>query len=59
VLPPTAGATVQWQRQLGISDETACLLHKLRRAMVNPEREARNDKVEVDETLPRAATRPA
>ncbi len=42
---------MQLQRQLGISYETAwALLHKLRRAMVNPEREALKDKVEVDET---------
>ena len=44
-------SAVQLQRQLGISYETAwALLHKLRRAMVNPEREALKDKVEVDET---------
>ena len=44
-------SVVQLQRQLGISYETAwALLHKLRRAMVNPEREALKDKVEVDET---------
>lgn len=44
-------SAVQLQRQLGISYETAwALLHKLRRAMVNPEREALQDKVEVDET---------
>ncbi len=41
-----AGASaVQLQRQLGISYETAwALLHKLRRAMVNPDREALKDK---------------
>lgn len=44
-------SAVQLQRQLGISYETAwALLHKLRRAMVNPRREALKDKVEVDET---------
>jgi transposase-like protein len=44
-------SAVQLQRQLGISYETAwALLHKLRRAMVNPGREALKDKVEVDET---------
>jgi transposase-like protein len=44
-------SAVQLHRQLGISYETAwALLHKLRRAMVNPEREALKDKVEVDET---------
>jgi transposase-like protein len=44
-------SAVQLQRQLGLSYETAwVLLHKLRRAMVNPEREALKDKVEVDET---------
>ena len=44
-------SAVQLQRQLEISYETAwALLHKLRRAMVNPEREALKDKVEVDET---------
>jgi hypothetical protein len=44
-------SAVQLQRQLGLSSETAwALLHKLRRAMVNPEREALKDKVEVDET---------
>jgi transposase-like protein len=44
-------SAVQLQRQLGISYETAwALLHKLRRAMVNPDREALKDKVEVDET---------
>jgi len=43
-------SAVQLQRQLGLSYETAwALLHKLRRAMVNPEREALKDKVEVDE----------
>ena len=41
----------QLPRQLGLSYETAwARLHKLRRAMVNPEREPRKDKVEVDET---------
>jgi len=44
-------SAVQLQRQLGISYESAwALLHKLRRAMVNPEREALKDRVEVDET---------
>ena len=44
-------SAVQLQRQLGISYETAwALLHKLRRVMVNPEREPLRDKVEVDET---------
>jgi transposase-like protein len=44
-------SAVQLQRQLGISYETAwALLHKLRRAMVNPERELLTEKVEVDET---------
>jgi len=44
-------SAVQLQRQLRISYETAwALLHKLRRAMVNPEREALKDKVEIDET---------
>ncbi len=44
-------SAVQLQRQLGISYETAwALLHKLRRAMVNPDREALKDKAEVDET---------
>jgi hypothetical protein len=48
--PPGLSA-VQLQRQLGLSSETAWVLrHKLRRAMVNPEREALKDKVEVDET---------
>jgi transposase-like protein len=48
--PPGLSA-VQLQRQLGLSYETAwALLHKLRRAMVNPEREPLKDKVEVDET---------
>ncbi len=47
----TVCSAVQLQRQLGISYETAwALLHKLRRAMVKPEREALKDKVEVDET---------
>ena len=44
-------SAVQLHRQLGLSYETAwALLHKLRRAMVNPEREPLKDKVEVDET---------
>ncbi len=44
-------SAVQLQRQLGLSYETAwALLHKLRLAMVNPEREALKEKVEVDET---------
>lgn len=44
-------SAVQFHRQLGISYESAwALLHKLRRAMVNPERELLKDKVEVDET---------
>ena len=44
-------SAVQLQRQLGVSYETAwALLHKLRRAMVNPEREPLKDRVEVDET---------
>jgi transposase-like protein len=44
-------SAVQLQRQLGLSYETAwALLHKLRRAMVNPEREPLKDRVEVDET---------
>lgn len=44
-------SAVQLQRQLGLSYETAwALLHKLRRAMVNPEREPLKEKVEVDET---------
>ena len=44
-------SAVQLQRQLGISYETAwALLHKLRRAMVRPDREALKAKVEVDET---------
>lgn len=44
-------SAVQLHRQLGLSYETAwVLLHKLRRAMVNPEREPLKDKVEVDET---------
>ena len=42
---------VQLQRQLGISYETAwVLLHRLRRAMVNPERQTLQGKVEVDGT---------
>jgi transposase-like protein len=46
-------SAVQLQRQLGISRyETAWLmLHKLRRAMVAPEREPLRREVEVDETL--------
>jgi transposase-like protein/ribosomal protein L37AE/L43A len=46
-------SAVQLQRQLGISRyETAWLtLHKLRRAMVAPEREPLSGEVEVDETL--------
>jgi transposase-like protein len=46
-------SAVQLQRQLGISRyETAWLiLHKLRRAMVAPEREPLAGEVEVDETL--------
>ena len=44
-------SAVQLQRQLGLSYETAwALLHKLRLAMVNPEREPLKDKAEVDET---------
>jgi transposase-like protein len=44
-------SAVQLQRQLGISYETAwALLHKLRRAMGNPDRETLKDRVEVDET---------
>jgi transposase-like protein len=44
-------SAVQLRRQLGISYETAwALLHKLRRAMVNPEREPLKERVEVDET---------
>ena len=44
-------SAVQLQRQLRISYETAwVLLHKLRRAMVNPERQTLKGKVEVDET---------
>jgi transposase-like protein len=45
-------SALQLQRQLGIGRyETAwVMLQKLRRAMVNPEREALRDKVEVDET---------
>ncbi len=49
---PTPGiSAVQLQRQLGISRyETAwTLLHKLRRAMVNPERQPLLEEVEVDE----------
>jgi transposase-like protein len=46
-------SAVQLQRQLGISRyETAWLiLHKLRRAMIAPEREPLRGEVEVDETL--------
>lgn len=44
-------SAVQLHRQLGLSYETAwALLHKLRLAMVNPERAALKDTVEVDET---------
>src|SRR5262247_1942488 len=44
-------SAVQLQRQLGISYETAwALLHKLRWAMVNPERDPLKETVEVDET---------
>jgi hypothetical protein len=44
-------SAVQLHRQLGLSYETAwAVLHKLRRAMVNPTREPLKDKVEVDET---------
>lgn len=44
-------SAVQRQRQLGLSDETAwARLHKLRLAMVTPEREPLKDKAEVDET---------
>jgi transposase-like protein len=44
-------SALQFQRQLGISRyETAwTMLHKLRRAMVRPNREALRDEVEVDE----------
>ena len=43
----TPGLSVQLQRQLGLSYESAwALLHKLRRAVVNPEREPLQDKVE-------------
>jgi transposase-like protein len=44
-------SAVQLQRQLGISRyETAwMILHKLRRAMVNPERDLLADEVEIDE----------
>lgn len=51
---PTPGlSAVQLQRQLGIGRyETAwMMLHKLRRAMVNPERQQLLDEVEVDECL--------
>ena len=42
-------SAVQLQRQLGLSYETAwALLHQLRRAMGNPEREALQDQVKVD-----------
>ena len=52
VTTPTPGlSAVQLERQLGISYETAwVILHKLRRAMVRPDREALKEKVEVDET---------
>lgn len=45
-------SALQLQRQLGIDRyETAwTMLHKLRRAMVRPDRERLHDKVEVDET---------
>jgi hypothetical protein len=45
-------SALQLQRQLGIGRyETAwAMLHKLRRAMVRPDRERLKDKVEVDET---------
>ena len=44
-------SAVQRQRQRGLSYETAwARLHKLRLAMVNPEREPLKDKAEVDET---------
>ncbi len=45
-------SALQLQRQLGIGRyETAwAILHKLRRAMVRPDRERLKDKVEVDET---------
>ena len=44
-------SAVQLRRQLGISYESAwALLHKLRRAMVRPDREVLKEKVEVDET---------
>lgn len=45
-------SALQLQRQLGISRyETAwMMLHKLRRAMVRPDRERLHEKVEVDET---------
>jgi transposase-like protein len=45
-------SALQLQRQLGISRyETAwMMLHKLRRAMVRPDRELLHEKVEVDET---------
>jgi transposase-like protein len=49
---PTPGVSaLQLQRQLGLSRyETAwMMLHKLRRAMVNPEREPLSGEVEVDE----------
>lgn len=52
-------SAVQLQRQLGISYETAwALLHKLRRAMVRPDREALKEKVEVDEIRGRSRGRP-
>ena len=44
-------SAVQLERQLGVSRETAFnLLHKLRSAMVNPDREPLHGEVEVDET---------
>jgi hypothetical protein len=49
---PTPGTSaLQLQRQLGLGRyETAwMMLHKLRRAMVNPEREPLTGEVEVDE----------
>jgi transposase-like protein len=45
-------STVQLERQLDVSRETAFnLLHKLRSAMVNPDREPLHGEVEVDETF--------
>lgn len=48
---PTPGTSaLQLQRQLGLGRyETAWMLHKLRRAMINPEREPLTGEVEVDE----------